>query len=74
MSTHDFVQAYVLVCSGLAVWLVARTDRWQRWGYVFGLLSEPGWLYSAWKAGQWGVVMLVAWYAYSWATGALRRF
>lgn len=74
MTMHDFMQTWVLLCSGTAVWLVARTDKWQRWGYILGLLSEPAWLYGAWKAQQWGVILLVAWYCYSWSCGAWRRF
>lgn len=74
MTPHDFAQAWVFVTSALAVYCVARTDRWHRWGYVFGLASEPGWFYAAWIADQWGTLLLAMWWSYSWGMGAWRRF
>ena len=63
-------QLVILVPSMAAVWAVARTDHWQRWGYVFGLLSEPGFLYSSVSTGQWGIILLTAWWTYYWGVGA----
>ena len=71
---HDIAQAYVLITSALAVYCVARTDKWNKWGYVFGLASEPAWMYSAYIADQWGTMLLAVWWSYSWAMGAYRRF
>lgn len=74
MSLHDFIQAWVLMFSCLAIWCVARTDRWHRWGYVFGAVSEPAWLWAAWESQQWGVLLLCGWWGYYWIVGAYRRF
>ena len=74
ISLHDLAQAWVLVFSALAIFCVARTDKWHRWGFVFGLLSEPGWLVAAWMADQWGTIVLCGWWSVSWAVGAWRRF
>lgn len=71
---HNAAQLWVLLTSSAAVYCVARTDKWHRWGYVFGLLSEPGWFYAAWIAQQWGTLLLTIWWSYSWCTGAWRRF
>jgi hypothetical protein len=57
-----------------AVWAVARTDRWHRWGFVFGLSSEPAFLYAAWESRQWGILLLTVWWTYYWGVGAWRRF
>ena len=70
----DLAQAWLLVTSMLAVWCVARTDRWHRWGFVAGLASEPAFLYSSWTSGQWGILLLTAWWTWYWAVGAWRRF
>lgn len=74
LTWHNLAQAWVLITSSLAVFLVARTDKWHRWGYVFGLLSEPGWFAAALMAEQWGTVLLAVWWTYSWGLGAYRRF
>jgi len=71
---HHFAQAWVLVTSMLAVWAVARTDEWHKWGFVFGLASEPGFLYASWTSGQWGILLLTAWWTWYWGVGAYRRF
>lgn len=76
LTFFDFVQAYVVVTSMAAVWAVARTDRWHRWGYVAGVASEPAWLYIAITANpvQWGILLLTVWWTWYWTVGAWRRF
>lgn len=71
---HNVVQAWLVASSSAAVYCVARTDRWHRWGYVFGLLSEPAWFIAAWESLQWGTMLLAFWWTYSWGIGAWRRF
>ena len=65
----DFAQICIAVFGASAIYLVSRKDRWKRWGYIFGLCSQPFWLYSSWKAQQWGIFALSFWYAFSWANG-----
>lgn len=74
LTLHNAMQLYVFVFSMMAVWCVARTDRWHRWGYVFGLLSEPAWAYFAWTTDSWGIMLLTAWWSWSWSVGIVRRF
>jgi hypothetical protein len=74
VSAHNFCQLYLLIMSALAIFLVARTDKWHKWGFVAGLLSEPGWVYAAVTAHQWGVTLLAVFWSFSWAVGAHRRF
>ena len=57
----------VFGCS--AVWLVGRREKWRRWGYVMGLVGQPFWIYTTIQHGQWGILVLSAWYTYSWAAG-----
>jgi hypothetical protein len=72
---HHLAQAWVLCTSCLAVYFVARTEpNLNRWGYVFGLASEPGWMYASWVADQWGTFLLTIWWSYYWGVGAWRRF
>jgi len=67
--TQDIVQAAILIFSAIAIWLVTRKEHWSRWGYIFGLMSQPFWLYVTWAEGQWGMFALSLWYTYSWLQG-----
>jgi hypothetical protein len=62
-------QVWVALFGGAAIWLVGRRERWGRWGFICGLLSQPAWLYTSVKHGQWGVVALSIWYTYAWLQG-----
>lgn len=66
----DIVQTAILILSGAAIWLVGRRNSWvRRWGYVVGLISQPFWLYAAYKAQQWGIFLLSIWYVWAWLSG-----
>jgi hypothetical protein len=62
-------QVALMVFGGIAIWLVGRLEHWRRWGYVFGLLGQPFWIYTALYHKQWGVLALSLWYTYSWGQG-----
>lgn len=62
-------QVWIVIFGCAAVWFVGRREKWSRWGYVLGLLSQPAWFYTAIKHEQWGIVILCAWYTYSWGQG-----
>lgn len=64
-----FIDIWLLVCSTSAIWLVGRLDHWKKWGYVFGLLSQPAWFYTAIMNKQWSIVALSVWYTIAWARG-----
>ena len=65
----DFAQIGIAIFGAAAIYLVSRKDHKKRWGYILGLMAQPFWLYSSWKAQQWGIFLLSFWYAYSWANG-----
>lgn len=44
-------------------------ESWRRWAPVFGLLGQPFWFYTAYKAQQWGVFMLCVLYGLNWLRG-----
>lgn len=52
-----------------AILLVGRKDKWQRWGYIVGLIGQPFWFYSAYANEQWGIFVLSLFYTYSWGQG-----
>lgn len=67
-------QIAIMLFGCSAVWLVGRTEGWRRWGYIAGLCAQPFWLFTSWKNGQWGIVFLSLWYAYSWAQGVYNHW
>lgn len=72
---NDFVQVMILLMSAAtAYFLCHKQGSVRRWGYVVGFLSEPFWLYAAWAAGQWAVVLLVFWWAGNYIRGALNNW
>jgi hypothetical protein len=60
-----------IACTGVvAIWLSQDTRlNWRRWSCIFGLLSQPFWFYSAWKAQQWGIFGISFFYTWSWIRG-----
>ncbi len=47
----------------------AKSPKWQRYACLFGMAGQPFWIYSAWHAGQWGILALTALYTAAWAKG-----
>lgn len=62
-------QIGIMVFGCSAVWFVGRRERWRRWGYILGVLSAPFWFYTSITHKQWGIVLVCAWYTYSWGQG-----
>ena len=62
-------QLFIFIFGGLAIYLVGRTDKWKKYGYVCGLLSQPFWFYSAWQSEQWGIFAICIVYLFSWING-----
>lgn len=53
-----------------ATWLSQDPRRQrQRWACVLGLAAQPAWFWMAWKAEQWGVIVLVFLYGWCWLRG-----
>lgn len=44
------------------------------WGAFFGLLSEPGFFWAAWKSRSWALFALTAWWTGWWAYMLWRNF
>jgi len=55
----------------IAIILVARKNKW---GFVFGLASQPFWLLTSYLNKQWGVFFLSIFYVFSWAYGLYEWF
>ena len=62
-------QIAVMIFGAGAIWLVGRKEHWRRWGYIFGLIGQPFWIYSFISNHQYGMLAMTAFYTYSWAMG-----
>jgi small-conductance mechanosensitive channel len=70
LQTIDYIaQIWIIIFGCSAIWFVGRLEKWKRWGYIFGLLSQPAWIYTSIYYNQWGVLILSLWYTYSWIQG-----
>ena len=52
-----------------AIALSQSAPRLQRYACLFGLAGQPFWIWSAWHAGQWGILALTSLYTLAWAKG-----
>lgn len=41
----------------------------RRYACLFGIAGQPFWIYAAWSAEQWGILVLTALYTLAWAKG-----
>ena len=62
-------QIMIFTCGASAVWLVARLDKWKRYGYILGIIAQPFWFYTTFTHQQYGITILSFWYTYSWGLG-----
>ena len=54
-----------------AIILVAKKNKW---GFVFGLLSEPFWFFTSFLNAQWGIFLLTVIYTGTWIFGIYEWF
>ncbi len=56
-------QLLLLALSATTIWLMTFKDRKMHLiGYICGFLSEFPWIYMAYKAEQWSVIILALWW------------
>ncbi len=61
----------VAIFGTMAIILVAKKNKW---GFVFGLLSQPFWFITSFQNRQWGVFLLSVIYMGSWIFGIYEWF
>lgn len=70
--TWDIIaQIGITIFGILAIFLVARKNKW---GFVFGLISQPFWFITAIVNEQWGVFALSIVYLANWIYGMYKWF
>jgi len=68
------MQAAIAVTGGVAIALLAcENPMVSRWGWLFGAMGAPVWLYVTWPfsgdASSWGIFALSVCYAVNWGRG-----
>ena len=71
MVLDTIAQVGLAVLGITAIILVARKNKW---GFVFGLLSQPFFFITSYINGQWGLFLLNIVYTISWAYGIYNWF
>lgn len=71
---ENIIQFCIFVLSASAIWFVGSTEKWSKYGYVLGLLSQPFWFYSTITKEQYGMLCLTVFYTYSWGRGFYNHF
>lgn len=67
---NNILQAGLLITSAIAIYLTQQGDQeLAAYASIFGLVGQPFWFYTSYKAKQWGVFVLSFFYAYSWGLG-----
>lgn len=69
--TDLIVQIVLAILSVSAIILVARKNKW---GFVFGLVSQPFWFITSYRNEQWGIFFISIVYTFSWAYGVYEWF
>lgn len=66
----NLIQIILLFLSGTAIYL-SQHEKYNKNKYacLFGLASSPFWLFTAFNASQWGILLLSTYCTYSWFTG-----
>jgi len=63
-------QIVIAICGIASVFLSQDPRRsWARWACVFGIVTQPFWMYATWQANQWGIFALSFVYAAGWLRG-----
>lgn len=67
---YTVAQVMIFVLSPAAVYLLARNDKYSKYGVIIGLAAQPFWFYSAITDMAWGIVLsnLVFTYTYAIST------
>lgn len=70
MMLNNILQVVIAVTSGIAIYLTQQSnEQWSAYACLFGIIGQPFWFYTSFKAKQWGVFILSFFYAYSWILG-----
>lgn len=63
-------QIIIFLTGMIAIWLVNdKRESYRKYSSIFGLLGQPFWFYTTYKAEQWGILFLTIFYTIAWGRG-----
>lgn len=62
-------QVIIAVTGLIAIWLTQDEGQNRKYACLFGLAGQPFWVYAAWVAQQWGILILTIFYTLAWLKG-----
>ncbi len=68
------IQIFLFTLSVSAMFLISRIDKWKKWGYICGLLSQPFWFLTTVPSKQYGLIALSCVYTIAWCMGIYNYF
>lgn len=67
-------QILIMILGGFSIWLISLNNKFSKWGFVFGLISQPFWFYTSIKHSQWGIIAISVWYTFCYCQGIYNFF
>ena len=75
MINWEFISQFAIpILTGVSSYLMSRTDKWNKWGFVVALIGQPFWFYTSLNNKQYGLFVLACWCTISWLNGIYKRF
>ena len=72
---YDILSQVLLSVLGItAIFLISRPEKWNKYGFIFGCIAEPFWLYTLWIHKQYLIIPLSICYFLSYCQGVYYRF
>lgn len=59
-----------MVFGTLVVWMVGWNNKYRKYGYLVGVISQQFWFITLYYNKQWPIFICAILYTYSWANGA----
>jgi hypothetical protein len=63
------LQGWITLTACAAIWLLSTNKPYSRWGFIVGLLGQPGWLLATWVHGQFGMFVVSLFFTYAYVQG-----
>lgn len=66
-------QIMILILGAIAIYCT-NSLKYKRIAPIFGLISQPFWLYETWYSDSMGIFLLSCFYTYSWSLGIYNNY
>lgn len=65
------IEQYMIAGTGVTAIFLSQSvnAEYRRYACLFGLAGQPFWMYAAYTADQWGILVLTLFYTMAWMKG-----